>query len=313
MEALAKVPTNRGAMIEEEVVGHRVGWFPGSRLLFAEGHPNVGGLGGRDSLAGAFEAVSEGLEARGIIAPRYKLKQRVREDGPETDLDRRIFGGTGFAGVRRLDSTVDIRYDDPLEGQAVLKGISQLSVPRMKLSPMHATGSRKVETVEMRGWSGKRLLGRVYDKGVHPDTLDKLPRGAWVRPEDQRRYSSGTRLPLEAVTETSYIRDAFVRRFETLWQASKGVTVAGAPQLVKDLEGKVESGEMTGRQALTVLGHLVWENYGEQRQHRSTISRQRRLVREHGLVLTDNPDDEVQISLGSVLEEALDCSAWGIG
>lgn len=305
MEALATEPTARGKMLPEEVVGHRVGWFPGSRLLFAEGHPREGGLGRSEDLLRAADSVSETLCDLGVLLPRYRLLPLVGADGI-----RRALGDSGFAGVRRLDSTVDLHFDDPVQGLALLTGVAAIRPARIKTRVHFAVGDRRVETVELKGYSGRNMLGRVYDKGVHPDTAAPVARGLWIRPEDQRRFDRSTRPPLEAVADGRYVRDSFVRRFEPLWMAAQGVKVGGILQLARRLGELQEAGEITPAEAVRAAGTIVLDSAGEHRQSRATVMRNRRLVREHGLVLADGILEEVDVDLASILEECMETDAW---
>lgn len=296
IENLATEKASRAALLPEKIAGHRVGWFPGSRMLFAEGHPSEDGLTGAEGLLAAFEQVSEGLADRGLVPPSHRLTRPVGERGD------------GFGGVRRLDSTVDLRFDRAVDGLAALAGVAALPLPRSKTKIIRESGGRRVETVYFHGHRGKRVLGRWYDKGIQ---TGEASRGAWVRPEDQRRFGAAGRLPLEVVAESSYVRDAFVRRFEPLWRASKGVKVAGVTELAARLGEMVHAGEVKPSTAKALAGHLVLEAGGVEVQARSTRLGDRARCRDLGLVLADGVLDEVEVDLGAVLEEALDSDAWG--
>lgn len=305
MEHLATERAARSLLLPDRVADHRVGWFPGSRLLFAEGHPaEHGGLCASDALPGAFERVLEGLQQQGIIPVRRSARgaRKIYEGG-------RFGGGYGFGGVRRLDLTVDLSFgDDPLEGIAALAGVAALPMPRMKTKLMREAGGRRVETVWFHGHGGKRVLGRWYDKGIESG---EAQRGAWVRPEDQRRYSVGSRLPLEAVASATFARDAFVKRFEPLWKAARGVTVGGVIRLAEKLGELQEAGEITPGEAKRIAGHLLLDTADAHRQARSTVMGDRAAARKLGLVLADGVIDEVEVELEDVIERALDSSAWG--
>ena len=288
----------RSRLLPGEIEGHRVGWFPGVRLLFAEGHPKPGGLGGPEDMAASFERLSEALEDRGIVLPKGNPISSHAQGGQRE----------GFGGVRRLDSTVDLRFDDPLEGLAALAGVAALPMPRIKKKIIPETGGRRVETVYLHGYGGKRVLGRWYDKGNESGLAE---RGAWVRPEDQRRFGAVGRLPLDVVTQSSYPRDAFVQRFEPLWRAAKGVIVGGVSQLAVRLQEMVEAGDIKPSTAKALAGALVFDAAGLEVQSRTTRMRDRAKCRDLGLVLADGVLDEVQVDLGDVLEAALDSDAWG--
>lgn len=301
--ALATEPGARSKLIPDSIEGHRVGWFPGTRMMFAEGHPAEGGLCGADGLQGAFERVLGALEDRAIVpgARTCTGARKLYEGG-------RLGGGLGFGGVRRLDSTVDLAFDDPLEGVATLGGVAALPMPRMKTKLMREAGGRRVETVWFHGFGGKRVLGRWYDKGIESGSAG---RGSWVRPEDQRRYSVGSRLPMEAVSSATFVRDAFVKRFEPLWKAAKGVTVGGCIRLAEKLGELQADGIITAGEAKRIAGHLLLDTADAHRQARSTVLGDRAAARKLGLVLADGVIDEVEVELDQVIERALDSGAWG--
>jgi hypothetical protein len=294
-------------MLPDSIAGHRVGWFPGSRLLFAEGHPADGGLCPPEGLPSAQARVQGALHDFGVLPPAYKLAPRTKMVGLE-EVPLPCIGGKGFAGIRRLDSTVNIEFDRASEGLAALAGVAAIPLPRSKTQIIREVGGRRVETVYFRGSSGKRVLGRWYDKGVESGVA---PRGFLVRPEDQRRFPKEARLDVEAVAESNYVRDAFVRRFEPLWRASKGVKVAGAIELAQRISELVDEGAMTPAEAKSVAGYLLLETAEANRQSRATRYRDRARCRDHGLVLADGVLDEVEVDLGEVIERALDSEAWG--
>jgi hypothetical protein len=302
MEALATIPAPRSKLIEDEVCGHRVGWFPGTRLLFAEGHPSGQGLCKADALPAALDALSEGLADLGVLPPAVDLRPVHGPEGP------RPWRQAGFGGVRRLDSTVDLAFDDPMEGLTALAAVGSLPLPRIKTKVIREVGGRRVETVYFHGSSGRTVLARWYDKGIESGDAR---RGIHVRPEDQRRFAKDARLTVDAIAQGTYVRDAFVKRFEPLWKAAKGVKVAGVIELAQRLAELQEEGLITPGEAKAMAGHLLLESAGAHRQSRSQHYKDRAACRRHGLVLADGPLDHVEVDLGEVMERALDSEAWG--
>jgi hypothetical protein len=216
--------------------------------------------------------------------------------------------GFGFGGVRRLDATVDLGFDVASEGLATLAGVAALPLPRVKTQVMREVGGRRVETVYLRGSSGKTVLGRWYDKGVESGAS---ARGMLIRPEYQGRFAKEARLPVDVVAQGSFVRDAFVKRFEPLWRAAKGIKVGSSKELALRLLELQDEGHITPAEAKAMAGHLLLEQADAQRQSRATRYRDRARCRDHGLVLADGVVDEVEIDLGEVIERALDSSAWG--
>ena len=302
MEALATERGPRSRLLPDRVADHRVGWFPGTGLLFAEGHPNPDGLCRSDALPGAAESLSGSLADLGVVPPDWRYRPLI------SDSYKRGHDGCGFAGIRRLDSTVDLSFDSSADGLAVLAGVAALPLPRVKTQVIREVGGRRVETVYFRGSSGKRVLGRWYDKGLESGDA---PRGRLVRPEDQRRFPKEARLDLEAVASSTYVRDAFVQRFSPLWRAAKGIKVGGVIELAYRLAELQDEGVISPGEAKRIAGHLVLDAADAQRQSRSTCYADRADARRHGLVLADGVLDEVEVDLGDVLEQALDSEAWG--
>lgn len=315
IEAMATQPGPQSMLIpkHEDIAGHRVGWFPAQRMLFAEGHPSPEGLCSPHGLSEALTEVSEALCDRGIIPPAFRRSPEGGfnlHGGVPAPASQRHMMGVGFGGIRRLDSTVDLHLDDPAEGMAVLAGVAAVPVPRCKTQVVREVGGRRVETVYLRGSSGKKVLGRWYDKGVESGLA---PRGTIIRPEDQRRYPKAARLDVEAVASSTYVRDAFVRRFEPLWRASKGVKVATATELAVKIKQLVDEGELTPGEGIRVAGFLLLEQAECNPQKRATRYRTRRLCADAGLVLADGVNDEVEVELADIIERALDSQVWGMG
>lgn len=305
MKSLATQPVSRGRVIPDEIAGHRVGWFPGSRLLFAEGHPLEDGLAGSSDLPGAAERLSGALNDFGILPPTYRLAPL--ENGRGDVLP--VIGGTGFAGIRRFDSTVNRAFDRGVEGVLVLSGLAQVAMPRCKTHVIRETGGRRVETVYHVGYGGKSVADRIYDKGIESRTA---PRGEFVRFECQNRYTKEARPGLEAVCDATYVRGKFVNRFEPLWKASKGVVVGKNEKLAIRLGELVDEGVLSITEARSIAGHLLLDSVGveESRMQRQGYWKQRARARDQGLVLAEGVDTDVDVDLSQVLESVFDSECW---
>lgn len=205
MEALATVPTKRGRFIPDSIDGHRVGWFPRSHLVVAEGHPGGEVLGLPAELGVALRRLESATRDVGVPLPT--AKSRVRwGDGARRP---------GLAGIRRLDATVDVELPAD-EGRALLTCMAALAPPRLASVVHRETGGRAVETVSWQGSRGK--LARVYDKGIEANSA---PRGTRLRLEAQYRWPADHRRDPAEMT-ASYVRDKFAGRFAPLWRATKG-------------------------------------------------------------------------------------------
>lgn len=301
IEGLATVPSARGVRLPEKVNGYVVGYFPGSRLAFAEGHPfgRQGSLTPPKELRHAFDDLVGNLADVGIHFDGGKRRGRWRPPPGEGAIR------SGFAGVRRLDLTADLAFDRGAEGLAVLAGIAAFPMPRLQTAVRKQPGGTAIETIAFFGSGGRRMLGRWYDKGVEANLA---PRGELIRPEDQRRFSGGDRFPVEALSP-DLCRQMFQRRFLPLWKATEGVIVGGMLRLVERVGELVEADELTDAQAKAVVGRLALDAGGVEVQAYRTRARERALARRLGLVLAD-AWEEVEVDLHAAIEAALEAEDW---
>jgi hypothetical protein len=282
LEGLATAKAGRAMMLPDPVGRYRVGWFAHHGLVFAEGHPSAdeNQLGCADDLPDELRRLEAELDSIGI-----PLREQLR------------------AGVRRVDSTVDLRTDSPGEGLAILAGIAALSLSRGKLVTIR--NGRSIETVQMKSFSG-RVTGRVYDKGVEAGLA---PRGRLIRHEDQRRYPKSLRRDVTEMT-TAYVREQYRRRLMPLWTAAKGVRVGGPLVLARELGRAVDRGQVEVSRARSLAGYLVLEQAGVDQGAKRTQYQLARECRQLGLVVADAVTDEIEVDLGAVLEECLEADAW---
>jgi hypothetical protein len=335
LDELAHVPAARGTLMPALIAGHRVGWNRSAGMLYAEGHPS-GSMPGEWStqplgasehtrpsqevgddeswlvppgdLPTAYEGLVAALAAAGVPVPtsQWALTQEAEDEWgllPGTESQ------SGFGGLRRCDATVDFQPGSRSRGLAILAGVAAVATtaPRSQAEVRFAKdGTGAVETVYVRGYSGVKVLGRWYDKGMESGCVS---RGECVRAEDQRRYPKGHRRGIHE-SEGAYVRSKFQQRFYPLWQATKGVTVAGSLVLADRIAEFVEGGELSARQAEQLAGYVVLQKRGV-RLSRATTYRRRGSLRELGLVVADGCLEEVEVDLHEVLEEALESPAWG--
>lgn len=295
MEALATQPTRRGALLPDEIMGYRVGWFPASHLVYAEGHPSEDGLCAAGDLEEGLTALVRSLSDYGVQLPAGRALDR------HGDAKR-----AGLAGLRRLDLTVDLAVTRGVDGLAVLAGMGSIEVPRLKSDTLRERGGRAVETVTWKGARG--IVARMYDKGVESGAA---PRGEHLRLEAQLRYQAGGRLDPGSLNAQNQ-RGHFIERFRPLWQATKGVKVVGALAVPHRLQTLVESGELTEAQADRVIGFLVRDAQGLTQGHTDRTARRRRAeLRQLGLVPADGVLEEVEVDLTAVLDTCMDSATWG--
>lgn len=301
MQALATKRSTRGWMIPEKLGGHNVGWFSASGLVYAEGHPGgPDALGCPDDLPAVLAALEAAIRDHGVPLPARRTRSIWRGDQTADRLP-------GFAGVRRLDATADLRFETAAEGLSTLAGVAALALPRMKSVTWREHGGPRLETVAFYGYSGKKMLGRWYDAGLHHGTSK---RGEVIRMEDQRRFVREARRDVEELT-SSYVRTKARQRFYPLYQASKGVTVANHLMLATRLQEAVEREDLTTREAELLTGYVLREAAGLPAPSARSRRRRRARIRDFGLVLADGVLEEVEVDLHEVLEQALDTDAWG--
>lgn len=318
LDDLAHVPAARGTLMPDSVAGHRVGWIASSGLLYAEGRPGgEEGLVSPDRLPEVLRSLVSAMEEAGVPIPCGVMQPADYGNSSSSDdplwfadyLLPQYDAAPGFAGVRRFDATVDVDTGSRARGLAILAGVAGVatSATRAQAEVRFAKdGSGAVETVYLRGYSGVKVLGRWYDKGL--ESVGPGRRGLLVRAEDQRRFPKGHRRVVEELS-AEYVRSKFCDRFLPLWQATKGVTVAGPMVLADRIADLVAEGELTVGQAELVTGYLVLSRRGV-KPRRTVMYDRRKRLRELGLVVADGVLEEVEVDLHEVLEEALDGAVW---
>jgi hypothetical protein len=312
--AFAVQRVSRGFVAPGDFAGHRVGWYPEQRLLYAEGHPAEDELCPPGELPAALDRVVAAMADHGLQVPTGEHASWTLDLGDVTDRypHGAFWRGAGFAGVRRLDATVDMRFVTAGEGLAVLAGVLGLGVLSPGLGAVGQWGhAGRLETVYYKGRGGRKTLGRWYDKGVE---LGELGPGLRLRIEDQRRWDVGGRRSVAELTP-EYVRAMFQRRFMPLWRASSdvgGVTVGSPLVLAGKLIELVDAEKLKSREAERLAGFLLLDAVGgDETLSRTSRWRRRRECLEHGLVPDGGVLEEVEIDLHDVLEQALETDRWG--
>jgi hypothetical protein len=259
-----------------DVGRYKAQWYAGLGVLALEGHPSPDGLAEPWGLEQAYQEAVDDLKSWGHVP-------------------------TAFAGLARLDTTVTQRMSRQ-EGQAVLAGLAALDVPAcdpvVRGKPAHS-----IAYVHTRG---RRVLGRVYDKGRESGTAEH-----WelIRLEDQFRPASGSR-PGREQFHAEYVRGRFHKRFLPLYRSARGVKVTGLPVIASEVAERVRSGELNTRSAERMMGSLLLLLAGAP-YSRSTYFKRRAALRDNGYVIADDFFTPVEIDLAAVLEAALETPLWG--
>lgn len=266
----------------EKINDHSLGWMPRYRMLWIEGHPAVDCLAPPKTLASAERRVLKDVHELGLPTGR---------DG----------------GVRRYDSTVTLRFEQPAEGLAFLRGIAAIDFPRLKKAVYEGVHGDP-ETVYLIGPGGsKRILARCYDKGVEQGR--GAPRGELIRLENQQRVPKLVAETLTATNMTKHshlVGQTFANRFAPVAQSVDGIRAATAPVIADRLAELQREGRLSAAKAARLLGYLI---AGERMDLPDrTARRWRAELREFGLVLVDPLGDDIDVDLGESLTAAL--AAW---
>jgi hypothetical protein len=279
IEALATEPAHRARLLPKPIAGHRVGWFPEPRLVFAEGR-----AGGERLLAAAELPVA--LE---------RLRRALADLGiPLTAVP--------CAGLRRLDLAADLRTDSTAEGLVLLECLSAASLGPGRVCSYR--GERRPQSVLIKSRAG-RTLARVYDKGAQTGAV---PPGRWLRFEAQWRFPRGAR-PSPERLDAALLRERFAGRFAPLWQAAGGFRVGGAEAVGERVGEAVRAGQLSPSRARSLVGYLVLTAAGVPQGARRTAYELERECRQLGLSLSLLEASE-RVDVATVLDECLSSEVW---
>lgn len=257
----------------DDLPGWKLGAIGGLGLTWVEGHPVPG------SLASADEVATAATRVRAVVDER--------------------FGVVKDRGVARSDQTVTTRFERPQETRAFLAGMAAVQLPRCETT-------RRGHPVHSVSWSnarGARKLARAYDKGMEQGGESFR----FARLEDQRRYPSGGRPPVEVVAEGDYLRGRFEARFGPIRKAVDGVKAATFPVVAQALADEARYGYRDMREAERLAGALVMLSGGAAEGYsRPTFYRRKAELRDAGFVVVDDLVEAVEVNLGDVVEQALE-------
>jgi len=280
IQALATQRTRFASLMPESVQGYRVGWFPESRLVFAEGRP----------------CDEELVVASDLPRAMRRLRRALGDLGLP-------LVGVPNAGVRRLDVAADLWTDSAAEGLALLECVGAAAPSTGKVVVYRA--ERCIESVSFKTSAG-RTRGRLYDKGAQ---LGRAPRGRWLRFEAQWRFPRGARPALEGLS-AEVLRGRFWSRFESLWQAAGGFRFGGLGAVGDRIEAAVRSGQLLPSRARSIAGYLLLSASGIPQGARRTTYELERECRELGLSVSLLAGVDRRIDVASVLEECLATEKW---
>ncbi|HEU4905527.1 MAG TPA: hypothetical protein VFT19_05365 [Solirubrobacterales bacterium] len=277
--ALATETSGRARLLPEPIAGHRLGWFPDPRLVFAEGRAGGAAL----------------LPAAEVDAALARLCASLADLGVAAVPER-------CAGLRRLDVAADLRTDSAAEGLALLECLVTASFGAGKLAAYRA--ERRTESVLVKTRAG-RTLARVYDKGAQFGE----PPGRRLRFEAQWRFARERR-PASASLGPAELRELFARRFAAPWRAAGGFRIAPATGLVERIAEAVADGRLAPSRARTLAGYLLLGAAGVPQGAKRTTYELERECRELGLLASLQDEAERSVDVATVLDECMAPELW---
>lgn len=278
LRSFCRESTRYGYKSRQSIYGYSVGWDPGSRMAWAEGHPaGVGRLAAPSSLDAWFGALDLILTAHGITM-------------------------SSPVAIARLDTAATVQFADPSFGRAVLDGIGLLRLPRCK-PEVHGHPN---ETIYFKGLRSQRKLCRIYDFGL---LREQAERGRCLRFEEEKRYTQ-TRRRLVAAMTACVIKSQFTQRFAPLLMASHGISVLPPSMLEMELVARVRDGSQSARAAERMAGFVTLDRAGGCGHDARTRYRRYRELATNGLVAEGHGTRMIEFDLGSIFAQILGSPLW---
>lgn len=213
---------------------------------------------------------------------------------------------TDPAGLSRLDLTAEAnRQGSEADCSAILRGVSALTVPRRKTEIIFDNRNRSIETCYFIGRTGRKFERIYRAKGTHQETAELRP--GTVRFEAQTRHGRDKRMTAEGWDERTCAL-TFEKQFATMAKAADGITIAGSSTLHSVIRERIESGEMTARKAMRLLGYIELQAADLTSElPKATRNRITAELRDEGLVAADKSihgsDEYERFDLGEAFEE----------
>jgi hypothetical protein len=164
---------------------------------------------------------------------------------------------------------------------------------------------RCVESVLVKTRAG-RTTARVYDKGGQSGAV---PRGRWLRFEAQWRLPREAR-PAPERLDGAELRRRFRRRFEPLWQAAGGLSLAEPLALAERIDAAVASGQLAPSRARSLAGYLLLRAAGVPQGARRTTCELERECRELGLAVVLDPSPARRVDIAEALDQCMHPEVW---
>jgi|GEM_PF-6316760 len=180
--------------------------------------------------------------------------------------------GGEHAALGRVDLAAELRFSRGDEGQAFLHALRALDVPHGKVG-MDGGKAGAIETVYVRGITGRSVHMRAYDKGLEAGTDGP---GRRIRVERQIRPRK-SREQTVAMFQASNTRAAFLGRLAA-FQDVPSVCVADAAGAIDRLAELHDQGAISGSQLHRLTGYVVHRGRGLSRTRRYAHAQELRAV-----------------------------------
>lgn len=219
-------------------------------------------------------------------------------------LERLGVDAGDHVAVGRLDLAAELRFDDAADGLALLRAASLLDVPWAKTG----TDGRKaggLESVYFRAVRGRKVLGRMYDKGLESASCSA---GELVRYERQVRWEKRHEPSLAEALQFR-VGDLYAQQLKS-FMGERDLVVVPAVSGVDAIWRLEESGAIGCRLAERLTGYVMLRASGRSdRLPARTRQRRERELRQIGLVIADDRAvDTRPVPLGCYLDALID--AW---
>ena len=276
-------------LVKEGVGGGRVGYYPGTRMIYIEG---------RLAALLACDERASGLASPSQLETAVDLSARAVS---QLLLPSSLVGEKCF--LRRIDLACDVSFTEGNQGCRFMRALSALDLQRTKTDAWRKDG--RIETIYYRTPSRGLVRLRIYDKGLEAKTH---PPGHLLRLEHQWRFEKrNQREP------SSMARDDLGSMWEgqlKTWQADN-VVVADLNGTQRVIVNAVNKGTLSAFTAERLLGHLLLRGRGMTKEWWTAQdkphlwSRRSRELRQLGLILDENglggSQEEAELPLGTVL------------
>lgn len=203
----------------------------------------------------------------------------------------------------RVDPAVDVVYEDPAEGRAVLEGLRYARWPygwyaQFEGPPPHTTVSIK---------KGTKTVARVYCRNTKLRT--GKPRWGKLRFERERRFEWREQRPLSELASIATAAAYWGSTFGYGAASGRVTRIEREAQTVK-LSERVQVGDISTRQYEQLCGFLDAERLGltDRIYNSETARRRRSLARELGIAASDAHMEPLDVSLDELL--TVPRSAW---